>query len=52
VNGAKYTGSMKSANEFSQFVNAQAGNQFSEDPTASPAPTSSVTPSPSPTPTP
>ncbi|MDQ1606115.1 MAG: hypothetical protein QOJ18_482 [Microbacteriaceae bacterium] len=52
VNGAKYTGSMKSANEFSQFVNAQAGNQFSEDPTASPAPASSATPTPSPTPTP
>jgi protein-disulfide isomerase len=52
VNGAKYTGSVKSANDFSQFVSAQAGNQFSEDPSPSPTPSSTATPSPSPTPTP
>jgi protein-disulfide isomerase len=44
VNGAKYTGSMTSANDFSQFVSAQAGNQFSEDPTPTPTPTATATP--------
>jgi protein-disulfide isomerase len=50
VNGAKYTGSLTSANDFSQFVSVQAGNQFSEDPTSSPTPSSTATPSPTPTP--